>query len=65
MTLAQLRNMNYTLDDPLLNDWLQSLGNRMGAASDKPEQRFTVFLLRTATSTPSPRSAATSRSTPG
>jgi len=46
MTLAQLRNMNYTLDDPLLNDWLQSLGNRMGSASDKPEQRFTVFLLK-------------------
>ena len=46
MTLAQLRNLGYTLDDPLLNDWLQSLGNRMGAASDKPEQRFTVFLLK-------------------
>ena len=46
MTLAQLRNLNYTLDDPLLNDWLQALGNRMGAASDKPEQRFTVFLLK-------------------
>jgi predicted Zn-dependent protease len=46
MTLAQLRNMHYTLDDPLLNDWLQALGNRMGAASDKPEQRFTVFLLK-------------------
>ncbi|MFT3896555.1 MAG: M48 family metalloprotease [Thermomonas sp.] len=46
MTLAQLRNMDYTLDDPLLNDWLQALGNRMGTASDKPEQRFTVFLLK-------------------
>jgi predicted Zn-dependent protease len=46
MTLAQLRNMNYTLDDPLLNDWLQALGSRLGAASDKPQQRFTVFLLK-------------------
>ncbi len=46
MTLAQLRNLGYTLDDPLLNDWLQALGNRMGAASDKPQQRFTVFLLK-------------------
>jgi predicted Zn-dependent protease len=46
MTLAQLRNMDYTLDDPLLNDWLQALGNRLGAASDKPQQRFTVFLLK-------------------
>ena len=46
MTLAQLRNLNYTLDDPLLNDWLQSLGNRLGAASDKPQQHVTVFLLK-------------------
>ena len=46
MTLAQLRNMDYTLDDPLLNDWLQALGNRLGTVSDKPQQRFTVFLLK-------------------
>jgi predicted Zn-dependent protease len=46
MTLAQLRNYGYTLDDPLLSSWVQSLGDRLGAASDKPRQPFTVFLLR-------------------
>jgi predicted Zn-dependent protease len=46
MTLSQLRNLGYTLDDPLLAGWLQSLGERLGAASDKPGQEFTLFLLR-------------------
>ena len=46
MTLSQLRNFGYTLDDPLLAGWLQSLGDRLGAASDKPQQDFTFFLLR-------------------
>jgi predicted Zn-dependent protease len=46
MTLSQLRNYGYTLDDPLLAGWLQSLGDRLGAASDKPQQDFTFFLLR-------------------
>jgi predicted Zn-dependent protease len=46
MTLSQLRNYGYTLDDPLLADWLQSMGERLGAASDKPTQKYTFFLLR-------------------
>jgi predicted Zn-dependent protease len=46
MTLSQLRNYGYTLDDPLLAGWLQSLGDRLGAASDKPDQVFTLFLLK-------------------
>ena len=46
MTLSQLRNLGYTLDDPLLGGWLQSLGERLGAASDQPKQQFTLFLLR-------------------
>lgn len=46
MTLSQLRNFGYTLDDPLLGSWLQSLGDRLGAASDRPQQGFTFFLLR-------------------
>jgi predicted Zn-dependent protease len=45
MTLSQLRNYGYTLDDPLLAGWLQSMGQRLGAASDKPAQAFTFFLL--------------------
>ena len=46
MTLSQLRYYGYTLDDPQLGEWLQSLGERLGAASDKPDQQFTLFLLR-------------------
>jgi predicted Zn-dependent protease len=46
MTLSQLRNYDYTLEDPLLGGWLQSLGERLGAASDKPDQVFTLFLLK-------------------
>lgn len=45
MTLSQLRNYGYTLEDPLLAGWLQSMGQRLGAASDKPAQQFTFFLL--------------------
>ena len=45
MTLSQLRNLGYTLDDPLLVNWLQVMGQRLGAASDKPTQSFTFFLL--------------------
>ena len=46
MTLSQLRNYDYTLEDPLLGGWLQALGERLGAASDKPDQVFTLFLLK-------------------
>jgi len=46
MTLSQLRNYGYVLDDPLLEDWLQGLGHRLAASSDKPRQEFTFFLLK-------------------
>lgn len=46
MTLSQLRNFGYTLDDPLVGGWLQAMGDRLGAASDKPGQPFTLFLLK-------------------
>lgn len=46
MMLAQLRHYGYTLEDPLINQWLQSMGQRLGAASDRPEQPFTFFMLR-------------------
>ncbi|MGH8051297.1 MAG: M48 family metalloprotease [Arenimonas sp.] len=45
-TLYQLRNYGYVLDDPLLNSWLENMGHRLGAASDKPEQPFTFFLMK-------------------
>jgi predicted Zn-dependent protease len=46
MTLAQLRHYGYVLDDPLLEQWLQSVGHRLAANSDKPKQEFTFFLLK-------------------
>ncbi|WP_164514544.1 M48 family metalloprotease [Pseudoxanthomonas sp. SGT-18] len=46
MMLRELRNYGYLLDDPLIDDWLQALGDRLGAYSDRPEQRYTLFMLR-------------------
>lgn len=46
MTLSQLRNYDYTLEDPLLASWLDGLGNRLATVSDAPGQDFTFFLLK-------------------
>jgi predicted Zn-dependent protease len=46
MTLSQLRHYGYILDDPLLEGWLQTIGQRLAASSDKPRQSFTFFLLK-------------------
>jgi predicted Zn-dependent protease len=46
MMLAELRNYGYVLQDPLIDDWLQGLGGRLGANSDQPRQPFTFFMLR-------------------
>ncbi|MET0581659.1 MAG: M48 family metalloprotease [Pseudoxanthomonas sp.] len=46
MMLRELRNYDYLLEDPLLNDWLQGMGGRLGADSDQPRQAFTFFLLK-------------------
>ena len=46
MTLAQLRHEGYVLDDPLMGGWLDEVGQRLGGASDKPQQHFTFFMLR-------------------
>jgi len=45
-TLYQLRRYGYVLEDPLIDGWLGDLGHRIAAASDRPEQSFTFFLLR-------------------
>ena len=45
MLLSQLRHYGYTLEDPLLNGWLQQVGTRLGASSDQPRQAYTFFLL--------------------
>jgi len=46
MMLRELRNYGYLLDDPLLADWLQSMGTRLGSNSDRPEQSYTFFMLK-------------------
>ena len=46
MTLSQLRNYGYTLEDPLLQSWLQGFARRLGPASDDPKQAYTLFMLR-------------------
>ncbi len=46
MLLAQLRHYDYVLDDPLVDAWLDGLGNRLAAASDQPAQPFTFFMMK-------------------
>ncbi len=46
MTLAYLRHEGYVLDDPLLGGWLNEVGQRLGGASDRPQESFTFFMLR-------------------
>ncbi|QSX78289.1 MULTISPECIES: M48 family metalloprotease [Lysobacteraceae] len=46
MMLAQLRHYEYTLEDPLVASWLDTLGTRLAANSDKPRQAFTFFMMR-------------------
>lgn len=46
MLLAQLRHYDMVLQDPLLDAWLQGIGNRLATASDKPRQPFTFFWMR-------------------
>ncbi len=46
MLLAQLRHHEYILEDPLIDSWLDSLGSRLGASSDRSSQSFTFFMLR-------------------
>ncbi len=45
-TLYQLRRYGYVLEDPLIDAWLDTLGHRLAAVSDRPEQGFTFFVLR-------------------
>lgn len=46
MTLSQLRHYGYILEDPLINSWLKSMGNRLAVSSEQPKQPFTFFMLR-------------------
>ncbi len=46
MMLSQLRHYGLIMDDPLIDGWLQSVGHRLAASSDKPQQPFTFFMLK-------------------
>ena len=45
MMLAQLRQYDYLLEDPLVDQWLDALGNRLATHSDRPDQSFNFFLI--------------------
>lgn len=44
-TLYELRRLGYVLDDPLIESWLDDMGQRLGAASDRPQQPYTFFMM--------------------
>ena len=46
MMLAQLRHYDYLLEDPLVDSWLDTLGTRLAANSDRSRQPFTFFMMR-------------------
>lgn len=46
MTFRELRKEGLVLEDPLLEDWLQRIGERLGAHSNKPSQRFHFFIIK-------------------
>ncbi len=44
--LHEMRAYNLVLDDPLLSDYVNSLGYRLVAHSDRPDLPFTFFIVR-------------------
>jgi predicted Zn-dependent protease len=46
MYLRELRRHGYVLDDPLVDDWLQAMAFRLVAASERPGNDYTFFMLR-------------------
>lgn len=45
-TLYQLRRYGYVLEDPLIDSWMGTMGHRLAASSDRPEQHFHFFMMR-------------------
>ena len=43
--LHEMRSLSMVLDDPLLGDYINSLGYRLVAHSDKPDTRYTFFIV--------------------
>ncbi len=46
MMLRELRNYGMLLEDPLVDEWLQTMGTRLGSNSAQPRQPYTFFMLR-------------------
>jgi predicted Zn-dependent protease len=44
--LRQMRAMNMVVDDPLLDDYINDLGYRLVAGSDKPKEHFAFFIVK-------------------
>ena len=44
--LHEMRSLSMVLDDPLLSEYVNSLGYRLVAHSDKPDNNFTFFFVR-------------------
>ncbi len=44
--LHEMRSYNLVLDDPLVSDYLHSLGYRLVSFSDRPDLEFTFFVVR-------------------
>jgi predicted Zn-dependent protease len=46
LTFRELRRQGYVLDDPLIEDWLQGIGDRLAASSNRPSPDFYFFVVR-------------------
>ena len=44
--LYELRRVDLVLEDPLIDDYIHALGYRLVALSERPEQEFTFFVVR-------------------
>ena len=44
--LRQMRALDMVVDDPLLDDYINHLGYRLVASSDKPKDHFAFFIVR-------------------
>ncbi|WP_199100833.1 M48 family metalloprotease [Dyella sp. ASV21] len=44
--LRQMRALDMVLDDPLLDDYINNLGYRLVAGSEKPKEHFSFFIAR-------------------
>lgn len=44
--LGEFRRFGYLVEDPLVEAWLQELGHRLAARSDRPEQSFRFFMVQ-------------------